>query len=195
VSSRPRRLTRAESQERTRATLVAVATELFVRDGFKATTLEHIGQEAGYTRGAVYSNFAGKTEMGIAVIDELYAQAEGRLADALRQDDWLTAITAWAEATVGDPAWMRLELEIAASSAGDPAYQGATAARYTRLREHGRELLSERFGDAADVDETLAIALLGMLLGVGAQRAADPSIPATAWSDAVRRLLGSAARV
>lgn len=189
MTGRRRRLTRAESQERTRARIVAVATKLFVRDGFRATTLEHIGEEAGYTRGAVYSNFASKTEMGIAVIDELYAQEEERLADALRQDDWLTAITAWADATVGDPAWMRLELEIAASSAADPAYLAAAAARYARLRERGRALIAERFGDAVDVDETLAIALLGMLLGVGAQRAADPSIPVTAWSDAVRRLL------
>lgn len=189
MSTRPRRLTRAESQERTRARLVAVATKLFVRDGFRATTLEHIGEEAGYTRGAVYSNFASKTEMGIAVIDDLYAQEEQRLAEALRQDDWFAALTAWADASVGDPAWMRLELEIAASSAGDATYRAAAAARYARLRQRGRELLAERFGDELDVDETLAIALLGLLLGVGAQRAADPSIPATAWSDAMRQLL------
>lgn len=198
MSGPPRRLTRAESQERTRAQLVAVATRLFMRDGFRATTLEHIGEAAGYTRGAVYSNFASKTEVGIAVIDELYAQEEERLADALRRDDWLPALTAWADATVGDPSWMRLELEIAASSANDAAYQAATAARYARLRQRGRELLAERFGDEVDVDNTLAIALLGLLLGVGAQRAADPSIPVTAWSDAVRQLLavraGRAAR-
>jgi AcrR family transcriptional regulator len=184
-----RRLTRAESQERTRARLVDAATSLFLRDGFRATTLEQIGEEAGFTRGAVYSNFASKTEIGIAVIDGLYAQEEERLALALREEDWLAAVTRWAEDSVGDPAWMRLEIEIAASSTGDDTYRAATAARHARLRERGRELLAERFGDAVAIDDTMAVALLGMLLGVGAQRAADPSIPATAWSDAMRALL------
>ncbi len=195
TGGKPRRLTRAESQERTRAQLVAAATKLFVRDGFRATTLEHIGEEAGYTRGAVYSNFASKTEIGIAVIDALYAQEEERLTEALHQEDWLAALTEWAEATVGDPAWMRLELEIAATSAGDAAYRAATAARYARLRAHSRESLAERFGDEVEVDENMAIALLGMVLGVGAQRAADPSIPVAAWSEAVRRLLAASPRL
>jgi AcrR family transcriptional regulator len=185
-----RRLTRAESQERTRARLVEAATRLFLRDGFRATTLEQIGEEAGFTRGAVYSNFASKTEMGIAVIDGLYAQEEERLALALRADDWLAAVTRWAQESIGDPAWMRLEIEIAASSTGDDAYRAATAARHARLRERGRALIAERFGDAVAIDDTMAVALLGMLLGVGAQRAADPTIPGTAWSDAMRALLG-----
>ncbi len=189
MTTATRRLTRAESQERTRALIVAAATRLFLRDGFRATTLEQIGEEAGFTRGAVYSNFASKTAMGIAVIDGLYAEQEQRLVAALREEDWLDAVTAWAEATIGDPAWMRLELEIAASSTGDDSYRAATAARYARLREHGRELMVERFGGA--VDETLAVAALGLALGIGAQRAADPSIPGSAWSDALRALLGA----
>jgi AcrR family transcriptional regulator len=191
VSTTTRRLTRAESQERTRRLIVEAATRLFLRAGFRATTLEQIGEEAGFTRGAVYSNFASKTAMGIAVIDELYAVEEQRLVAALREDDWLAAIEEWADASIGDPAWMRLELEIAASSTGDDAYRAATAARYARLREHARLLIAERFGDTIEVDETLVIAALGLALGIGAQRAADPSIPGSAWSDALRTLLGA----
>ncbi len=190
MSTATRRLTRAESQERTRTLIVEAATRLFLRDGFRATTLEQIGEEAGFTRGAVYSNFASKTAMGIAVIDELYAVEEQRLVEALGADDWLTAVAEWSDASIGDPAWMRLELEIAASSTADDAYRAATAARYARLREHGRELIAERFGDTVEIDDTLAIAALGLALGIGAQRAADPSIPGSAWSDALRTLLG-----
>ncbi|HWA66622.1 MAG TPA: TetR family transcriptional regulator [Mycobacteriales bacterium] len=187
-----RRLTRAESKERTRQRLVDAATTLFLRDGFRATTLEQIGDEAGYTRGAVYSNFASKTEVGIAVIDRLYADVEERLEQALRRDDWLAAMTSWADESIGDPAWMRLELEIAALSVTDDSYLAATAARYARLRQRARELVAECLG--GEVSETMAVAVLGMLLGVGAQRAADPSIPGSAWTELLAQLLGPRSR-
>lgn len=192
MTAHTRRLTRAESQERTRRQIVDAATKLFLRDGFRATTLDRIGEAAGYTRGAVYSNFASKTDVGIAVIDGLYAKVERQLEQALREDDWLRAVTNWADASIGDPAWMRLELEIAALSVADDSYLAATAARYARLRQRSRELVSECLG--GEVSETLAIALLGMLLGVGAQRAADPTIPGSAWTELLRELLGPRSR-
>ena len=192
MSAPSRRLTRAQSQERTRQQIIAAATKLFLRDGFRATTLEQIGEEAGYTRGAVYSNFASKTEMGIAVIDGLYEQADEQLEQALRQKDWLAAVTAWADESIGDPSWMRLELEIAASSTADDSYLAATADRYARLRQRCRDLVAECLG--GEVSETMAVAVLGMLLGVGAQRAADPTIAGSAWTELLRELLAPRSR-
>ncbi len=58
------RLTRTESQARTRALILDAATRLFLCDGFQVTSLEQIGGDAGFTRGAVYSNFPSKTAMG-----------------------------------------------------------------------------------------------------------------------------------
>src|SRR5205807_5818775 len=86
-SRRMTRLTRAESQARTRALIVQAATRLFLRDGFQVTSLEQIGEEAGFTRGAVYSNFPSKTAMGIAVIDELYERKAQELREALEATD------------------------------------------------------------------------------------------------------------
>src|SRR5271154_1630229 len=105
------RLTRAESRERTRALIVDAATDLFLRSGFQVTSLEQIGEEAGFTRGAVYSNFPSKTAMGIAVIDGLYEREAEHLEAALEEtedvDDWFDALTAWADSTVGEPRWTR----------------------------------------------------------------------------------------
>jgi AcrR family transcriptional regulator len=56
---------------------------LFLREGFQTTSLEQIGDEAGFARGAVYSNVPSKTAMGIAVVDELYAREAERLEEAL----------------------------------------------------------------------------------------------------------------
>jgi AcrR family transcriptional regulator len=195
-ATKPRRLTRAESQQRTRALIVDTATPLFLRDGFRVTSLEQIAEEAGFTRGAVYSNFDGKTAMGIAVIDELYAREERKLEATLRglegagADAIFDALSAWADETIGDPAWTRLEIEIAASSAHDDAHRAATAARYARLREHCAELVAELFPEELTVETaTLATAIVGLALGIGAQRAADPSIPASALSEILRALV------
>src|SRR5580704_1912992 len=95
------RLTRAQSQARTRALIVDAATRLFLRDGFQVTSLEQIGEDAGFTRGAVYSNFPSKTAMGIAVIDELYARKGRELRHSLEEtdslDEWFDVLAAWAQ--------------------------------------------------------------------------------------------------
>jgi AcrR family transcriptional regulator len=40
---------------------------LFLRDGYAATSLEKVADEAGYSKGAVYSNFWNKDELCLAV--------------------------------------------------------------------------------------------------------------------------------
>lgn len=196
MTSATKRLTRAERQERTRALLVEAATRLFLRDGFSGTSLEEIGEEAGFTRGAVYSNFTSKTAIGLAVIEELYARAERRLEAALEtaktdgSEAWFAALSGWAESTLGDPRWARLEIEVGASSARGDAHRSATAARYARQRARCAELIDELFPGALPVDsDTLAAAVVGLGIGIGVQRAADPRVASTAWSEVVRALL------
>lgn len=64
------RLTRAESKAKTRDALLRAANRLFHRNGFAATTVDEIAEEAGVTSGAVYSNFATKEDLFLALIDE-----------------------------------------------------------------------------------------------------------------------------
>ena len=69
--SKPRkRLTREESRAQTRATLMAVGREHFIRYGLGGAVAEKIAEDAGYSRGALYSNFDGKEELFLAVIRE-----------------------------------------------------------------------------------------------------------------------------
>ena len=69
--SKPRkRLTREESRAQTRATLMAVGREHFIRYGLGGAVAEKIAEDAGYSRGALYSNFEGKEELFLAVIRE-----------------------------------------------------------------------------------------------------------------------------
>ena len=69
--SKPRkRLTREESRAQTRATLMAVGREHFLRHGLGGAVAEKIAEDAGYSRGALYSNFDGKEDLFLAVIRE-----------------------------------------------------------------------------------------------------------------------------
>jgi AcrR family transcriptional regulator len=71
-----RRLTRGEAKETTRRHLLRVANRLFLRQGFVATTLAEIADEAGMTKGAVYSNFASKEDLFLTVLREPMTSTE-----------------------------------------------------------------------------------------------------------------------
>jgi AcrR family transcriptional regulator len=69
--AKPRkRLTREESRAQTRAKLMAFGREHFLRYGLGGAVAEKIAEDAGYSRGALYSNFDGKEELFLAVIRE-----------------------------------------------------------------------------------------------------------------------------
>jgi TetR/AcrR family transcriptional regulator, transcriptional repressor of aconitase len=71
TTTKPRkRLTREESRAQTRATLMAVGREHFIRYGLGGAVAEKIAEDAGYSRGALYSNFDGKEDLFLAVIRE-----------------------------------------------------------------------------------------------------------------------------
>jgi AcrR family transcriptional regulator len=65
-----KRLTREESRAQTRANLIAVGRAHFLRYGLGGAVAETIAEDAGYSRGALYSNFDGKEELFLAVIHE-----------------------------------------------------------------------------------------------------------------------------
>jgi AcrR family transcriptional regulator len=64
------RLTREEKKAQTRERLLDAASTVFARKGFAATTLDEVAEEAGLTKGAVYSNFDSKDDLVKAVLDE-----------------------------------------------------------------------------------------------------------------------------
>jgi AcrR family transcriptional regulator len=62
------RLTRAEQREETRRRLVESARRVFARMGFEAALIDVIAEEAGFSRGAFYFNFASKNELLIELL-------------------------------------------------------------------------------------------------------------------------------
>src|SRR4029078_11626040 len=55
---------------RLRRGIRAPARQTFLRRGFHQASLEEIALAAGWSKGAVFSNFAGKDELFLAVLDD-----------------------------------------------------------------------------------------------------------------------------
>jgi AcrR family transcriptional regulator len=87
------RRTQAERRARTRAALLEAAARGFSHYGYGNVVLERVASEAGYTRGALYHQFAGKEELALAVVEWVAeswerdvwqpAQREGEAVDVL----------------------------------------------------------------------------------------------------------------
>jgi TetR/AcrR family transcriptional regulator, transcriptional repressor of aconitase len=87
TTTKPRkRLTREESRAQTRATLIAVGRTHFLRYGLGGAVAEKIAEDAGYSRGALYSNFDGKEELFLAVIHEEQSRSLNVFRSLLKEE-------------------------------------------------------------------------------------------------------------
>ena len=71
-----KKLTRQENQEQTRQSLLDAAVTVFAKKGITGSSLAEIAQRAGYSKGAVYSNFTSKEDLALSVLER---QAESQL--------------------------------------------------------------------------------------------------------------------
>lgn len=78
-------MTRIESRELTRARLVESAERVFVRAGFDAASVEQIAEEAGFSRGAFYSNFKSKDELFLELLDKKRVETQEALDAIFRE--------------------------------------------------------------------------------------------------------------
>jgi TetR/AcrR family transcriptional regulator, transcriptional repressor of aconitase len=69
-----KRLTREEGRAQTRLHLLESARVLFARQGFEGTSVDHVTENAGYSRGAFYSNFETMEALLIALIAHCFEQ-------------------------------------------------------------------------------------------------------------------------
>src|ERR1051326_7391213 len=137
------RLTPEKRRQLTRTALVEAAAEVFTRRGFHAASLEEIAETAGFTRGAIYSNFGGKEEILIAVLDHLTEQqlaAFGRLAPdpgappASGEERAAAAGAIWSHTQRGQ-ALPSLSVEMRAYAMRNPAFRRRLAAAERRQQE------------------------------------------------------------
>jgi len=166
------RLTRAESRDRTRALLVAAARRVFLRHGYHAATLDAVAEEAGFTKGAVYSAFDGKADLFLAVLDERVATRAREMRTIAAVDPGAQAealARQFATAIEHDPQWSAVVIEFWSHASRDPQLRERFAARHEVLREALTDVfvaMASRTGLRFSFDAK-QLATIGLALGNG----------------------------
>lgn len=199
------RLTRAEQRAQTRADLLIAARERFLAVGYAAASLDDIADRAGYSKGAVYSNFVDKPNLCREVLHALHADKMAEMAALItgpgELQDRIDGLAEWVERTVGDVGWTMLELEFVIVSRTDPKLREMVVELRTAAHRTVVDMLRGLLGvdgDDADVAaaeaelyelESTADLLLSAGIGLGIQRAVDPTISAEPVIDTMRSTL------
>jgi AcrR family transcriptional regulator len=76
------RLTPEERREQTRSALLDAAADVFARRGFHAASLDEVADAAGFSKGAVYSNFTSKDDLFQSLIEDRGRKLVAEFADA-----------------------------------------------------------------------------------------------------------------
>jgi AcrR family transcriptional regulator len=177
------RLTRAERREQTRDDLIAAADRLFVEGGFHATSLDQIAAAAGYTKGAVYSNFASKEDLFFAVYERRAAVTEAQLGELFAGDPRV-ALERISGDTTGrvnrDDGWLAVFFEFWAHAIRHPELRGRFALIHRRMQAPIAEAL-QRVADEAgaelpDAALPLAVASTAMQIGLALERLTQPDV-------------------
>src|SRR5260370_18132157 len=77
------RMTREQSKANTRERLLVAARRVFARHGFHGASVEEIASEAGFSTGALYSNFDGKEDLFLVLMEREIAEHAREIADAV----------------------------------------------------------------------------------------------------------------
>jgi AcrR family transcriptional regulator len=174
VAMAAERWTVERRRELTREALIASAREVFANRGFHAASLEEIAEAAGFTRGAVYSNFENKEELFFAVLDR-HVETQLAAFDALFEDSGGPAavsdediVRVWRQLTAGsDPEWVALSLEFRLYVLRNPEVRDRFLTRYRSYRNQIESYLSETLAHL-DRELTIPIGDLAAIVDWGA---------------------------
>jgi AcrR family transcriptional regulator len=178
--------TRAERQAQTREDLIDAAEELFTANGFHATSLDAVAIAAGYTKGAVYSNFSSKEDLFFAVYERRVARHEDHVAELFAEPHDAREAILRVIAAVGDlrrrrqDGWMAVFLEFWTHVLRHPEHRARFGEAHRRAVEPFRVAL-ERFAAQQGITlaipaDQLATSLFAMENGIGLERLTDPEV-------------------
>ena len=184
------RLTRAERSAQTRGELLDAAQRRFFEVGYHATTLDHVADDAGYTKGAVYSTFGSKAGLFLALFDDIVDRRLAATRAIIKTDLGPEAgLRGLADQPVEDrnARFLLLSIEFWVHAARDPALLDAFSERYRRLRASLAELAPN---DSPLDASRWALVTLALSNGFALERLIDPDgVPNDLMADVQARLL------
>ncbi|WP_156755266.1 TetR family transcriptional regulator [Actinokineospora pegani] len=186
------RVRRAEVRER----VLAAAAGVFAEKGIAAARMADVAAAAGFTRGAVYSNFANKAELVAAVVDAASDRVAARGAAVFDPAVAPSALPDSLGALVagGPLVDRRLALELAVQASRDPGLRATLAEPRRRQRRVVAEAITA-YAAARGLTppvraDVLAAVLLALVTSLTIERLVDPDgLPAEALRHALAPLL------
>ncbi|MEA2299263.1 MAG: hypothetical protein QOF77_2199 [Solirubrobacteraceae bacterium] len=169
------RLSRSERAALTRRELLDVAERRFNHYGYHATSLDDIAEEAGYTKGAVYSAYQSKAGLFLALLDEVIDRRLEDTRHLLAEHGTGPAKLAALAAQPIDERNARfslLAIEFLVHAARDPTLLADFTERYRRLRSSLAAL-----GPPAGAlsPDRWALVTLALSNGLALERLIDPA--------------------
>lgn len=177
------RLRRAEQVERNRGAVLEAARRVFIERGYAGASLEAIAEEAGFSKGVVYSQFGSKPDLFFALlerrIEERAAQNERIVAQSVGIDALRELIQAAHQHAAADSGWLYVLTEFRALAMRDPELNR----RYAEAHSRSVQNLASAFGrmyERAGVEPIVAVRslaefFLGTFAGIALERAANPN--------------------
>ncbi len=174
------------------------AARVFARRGFHGASVEAVSEAAGFSTGALYSNFDGKEDLFLALYEERIERRRHELREmVVRSGDPVAGLGA-AAANVTDLSdrerdWFLLYFEFVLHAARDAAF----AKRFAAIRDDGLAELARgiaegltRAGVASAVDaDQLARAIRALTYGLALDRLVDAGTPSEVDLADVLRLI------
>jgi AcrR family transcriptional regulator len=195
------RLTRLEMQRQTRQRLLDSAQEVFARHGFVGASVDEIAEHAGYSKGAVYSNFKSKEALFLELLQNRMSKELGELEQLLRGGgsigEILLVLRQRYSSLEKQVIWCLLSTEFQLQAGRNPDFAEPFAALYRNQRKAIAKLaalVAEKAGTRLTWNgEELATSLMALTHGIALQRAADPkSVSAETAGKAIQLFLTAA---
>ncbi len=185
-SKAPRRHTRKEMQAQTRRKLLEAAERVFLRRGLQGSSVEEIAAEAGYTRGAFYSNFQGKEELFVELLHKrVYARYAQLAKESEAQPGTPRERLLWGAQQLRDVqedeqgSWLfRLWLECLTQAAREEGFRELAATFWSGNRALVARQIGATFkelGSEAPLPaDQFATAMIALDVGLAVQHLVDP---------------------
>jgi AcrR family transcriptional regulator len=180
----PMRAPRPRKDE-VRARVLRAAGEVFAERGFAAASLDQVAAAAGFTKGAVYSNFGSKDELFLALMAAEVARRVDAVETALRGTVDLSGALAavGTELSRRDATWQLLFLEFWQRAVRDPDVRRAFVASRRDLRARITEVAARFLADhpvrTGWDAESLTVVLIALSNGLSLEALPDPAaVPA-----------------
>ena len=178
-------LTPERRRAMTRQHLLDAAAIVFARNGFHGSTLDEVAATAGFTKGAVYSNFKSKDDLFLELLDDRVERQFAVVSEILETGSHEAAeqFPRIREIFRSDMFWgddfVTLWLEFVLYARRNPEAQAKLAASAQRSRAQVRALIEHEYA-AIGVSPRypvpdLAEISLALFSGLGIDRLVDPS--------------------